>query len=51
MRAGETSTWLDLLRQHVRGVRIEILPGLGHFPQIEAPDRVNALLETLTAQK
>ena len=51
MRAGQTSAWLDLLREQVRGVRIEILPGLGHFPQIEAPDRVNALLETLTAQK
>jgi len=51
MRAGQTSAWLDLLREHVRGVRIEILPGLGHFPQIESPDRVNALLETLTAQK
>jgi pimeloyl-ACP methyl ester carboxylesterase len=51
MRAGQTSAWLDLLREHVRGVRIEILPGLGHFPQIEAPDRVNLLLETLTAQK
>ena len=51
MRAGQTSAWLDLLREQVRGVRIEILPGLGHFPQIEAPDRVNTLLETLTAQK
>ena len=50
MRAGQTSPWLDLLREHVRGVRIEILPGLGHFPQIEAADRVNALLDTLTPQ-
>ncbi|HEV8095413.1 MAG TPA: alpha/beta fold hydrolase, partial [Burkholderiales bacterium] len=29
MRAGQTSPWLDLLRERVPGVRIEILPGLG----------------------
>ena len=51
MRAGQTSPWLELLRERVPGARIEILPGLGHFPQIEAPDRVNALLATLTAEK
>lgn len=51
MRAGQTSPWLDLLREHVPGVRIEVLPGLGHFPQIEAPERVNALLSTLTPKK
>jgi pimeloyl-ACP methyl ester carboxylesterase len=51
MRAGQTSPWLDLLRERVPGVRIEILPGLGHFPQIEAADRVNALLATLAAEK
>ena len=50
MRAGQTSPWLDLLRDQVPGVRIEILPGLGHFPQIEAPDQVNVLLATLTAE-
>jgi pimeloyl-ACP methyl ester carboxylesterase len=51
MRAGQTSPWLDLLRERVPGARIEILPGLGHFPQIEAPDQVNALLATLAAEK
>ena len=50
MRAGQTTPWLDLLRERVPGVRIEVLPGLGHFPQIEAPDQVNALLATLTAE-
>jgi pimeloyl-ACP methyl ester carboxylesterase len=50
MRADENSPWLDLLRERVAGVRIEILPGLGHFPQIEAPDQVNALLATLTTE-
>ena len=51
MRAGESSPYLDLLREHVPGVRTEILPGLGHFPQIEAPEKVNALLDTLAARK
>jgi pimeloyl-ACP methyl ester carboxylesterase len=51
MRAGQTSPWLDLLRERVPGVRIEILPGLGHFPQIEAAERVNALLATLARGK
>jgi pimeloyl-ACP methyl ester carboxylesterase len=50
MRAGQTSPWLDLLRKRVPGARIEILPGLGHFPQVEAPDQVNALLATLAAE-
>jgi len=44
MHAGQTSPWLDLLRAHVPAARVEILPGLGHFPQIEAAERVNALL-------
>ena len=47
MRAGETSPYLDLLRAHVPGVRTEVLPGLGHFPQIEAAEKVNALLEVM----
>lgn len=47
LRAGETTPWLDLVRRGVPGARIEILPGLGHFPQIDAPDRVNALIATL----
>ena len=51
MRAGETSPYLDLLRAHVRDLRVEVLPGLGHFPQIEAAAKVNALLETLAAKK
>ena len=51
MRAGETSPYLDLLRRHVRDLRVEVLPGLGHFPQVEAPEKVNALLQTLAAKK
>jgi len=49
--AGQTSPYLDLLRQHLSAIRVEILPGMGHFPQIEAPEKVNALLETLAPKK
>ncbi len=42
---GATSPWIDLLRARVQGARIEVVAGVGHFPQLEAADRVNALLE------
>jgi pimeloyl-ACP methyl ester carboxylesterase len=45
MQPGQTSPYLDLLKQKVERVRIEVLPGLGHFPQLEAPDQVNRLIE------
>ena len=44
LRAGQSSPWLDLLREKLGDVRIEVLPGLGHFPQLEAPERVNPLI-------
>ena len=46
---GQTTPWLDLVRARVRGARIEWITGTGHFPQLEAPDRVNALLEDFCA--
>jgi pimeloyl-ACP methyl ester carboxylesterase len=42
--AGDTSPWLELLRKAVPGARIEIIPGVGHFTQLEAADRVNRLI-------
>jgi pimeloyl-ACP methyl ester carboxylesterase len=45
MRAGQTSPWLELLREKIKGVKIEVLPNLGHFPQLDAPERVNRLIE------
>jgi pimeloyl-ACP methyl ester carboxylesterase len=44
LAAGETSPWLDLVRTRVPHARVEVVPGCGHFPQIEAPARVNTLL-------
>jgi len=44
LKAGETTPWLDLARKLVPHVRIEVIAGVGHFSQIEVPERVNALL-------
>ena len=49
LAAGETSAWLDLLRERVPKVRVAILPGQGHFPQLECPEAVNALLTEFVA--
>jgi pimeloyl-ACP methyl ester carboxylesterase len=46
MQPGESSPWLDLVRTRVPAARIEVLPGLGHFPQIESPDAVNRLIRS-----
>ncbi len=41
LKAGESSGWLDLLRERVKGARIEVIPGVGHFTQLDAPEHVN----------
>jgi pimeloyl-ACP methyl ester carboxylesterase len=44
LQPGQTSPYLELLKEKVLGVKIELLPGLGHFAQLEAPGRVNRLI-------
>jgi pimeloyl-ACP methyl ester carboxylesterase len=44
LKAGETTPWLDLVRRRVPYARIEVIPGVSHFPQIDVPEQVNALL-------
>jgi pimeloyl-ACP methyl ester carboxylesterase len=44
MKVGERSPYVDLLRSTLANCRVEVLPGLGHFPQLEAPERVNGLI-------
>jgi pimeloyl-ACP methyl ester carboxylesterase len=50
LAAGETSPWLELVRRHAPGGEIEIVPGVGHFTMLEAPDRVNAALAAFVAR-
>ena len=47
LKPGETTPWLDLVRRKAPQAQIEIVPGVGHFPQLEAPEQVNKLLSGL----
>jgi pimeloyl-ACP methyl ester carboxylesterase len=37
--------WLELLREHVPQLGVEIIAGAGHFSMIERPTAVNAAIE------
>ena len=41
---GQTTPYLDMLRAKVPGVMIEIIPGIGHFPQLERVAETNAMM-------
>jgi len=45
----ETTPYLDLLRAKLKGVRIEIIPGIGHFPQFERPAETNRMIASFIA--
>jgi pimeloyl-ACP methyl ester carboxylesterase len=51
LKRGDTSPWLELLRQKVSQARIEIIPDTGHFPQIEAAEEVNRLIADFLAAR
>ena len=42
MKPGDRSPWVDYLR--ARGAKVEIVPGVGHFTMLEAPEQVNRLI-------
>jgi pimeloyl-ACP methyl ester carboxylesterase len=46
MAKGDTSAWLELLKGRVLGTRVEIIPSIGHFTQLEAPEEVSRLVGT-----
>ena len=50
MKAGDTSPWLELIKTHVPQARISIIPGVGHFTQLEAPDDVSRLIGGFAAR-
>lgn len=47
IKEGETTPWLDMVRRHAPHAQIKIIPGMGHFPQLESPERVIELLAGL----
>ncbi len=47
IKEGETTPWLDMVRRHAPQAQIELVTGVGHFPQLEAPEQVNELLSGL----
>jgi pimeloyl-ACP methyl ester carboxylesterase len=49
MTKAQTTPYLDMLRTQVPTVRIEIIQDTGHFPQIDEPERTNALIDSFIA--
>ena len=49
LQAGQTSPYLDMVQKRVPRAQVEVVPDVGHFPQLEAPDAVNALLDRFAA--
>ncbi len=49
MREGQTTPYLDMLRAAVPSARIEIIADTGHFPQLDASARTNALIDSFVA--
>ena len=47
IKAGESTPWLDLVRRQAPHAQVEIIAGVGHFPQLEVPEQVNKLLSGL----
>jgi pimeloyl-ACP methyl ester carboxylesterase len=48
--AGQSSPWLDRVRQYAPNARIEIVSGAGHFVHMEKAEQVNALLQDFLAE-
>jgi pimeloyl-ACP methyl ester carboxylesterase len=49
LHAGQTTPYLDFVRAKVPAARIEIIPGIGHFPQLDASEETNRVLEGFIA--
>jgi pimeloyl-ACP methyl ester carboxylesterase len=44
LQKDESSPWLELLKSKTSSPRIEVIPGVGHFTQLEDPASVNRLI-------
>jgi pimeloyl-ACP methyl ester carboxylesterase len=45
LKTGESTPYLDFIRQKVATAKIEVIPETGHFPQLERPAETNAIIE------
>lgn len=46
MVKGQNTAYFDLLRSKIPDVRIEIVENVGHFPQLDAAEETNAIIES-----
>jgi pimeloyl-ACP methyl ester carboxylesterase len=51
LKEGQSSPWLELFKGKPSNRRIEIIHGVGHFTQLEAPERVNQLIAEFAAAR
>src|SRR5213075_649576 len=47
LKVGDTSPWLDYVK--AKGAEVEIIPNVGHFTMLEAPEAVNRLIVRFVA--
>ncbi len=45
LRVGQSTPYIEMLRAKVKGVAVEIIPDIGHFPQLERIEATNALMD------
>jgi pimeloyl-ACP methyl ester carboxylesterase len=50
LQPGECPPYLELLKERIKDLRVEIVPGIGHFTQSEAPETVNRLLREFASR-
>ncbi|MGI9333517.1 MAG: alpha/beta fold hydrolase, partial [Gammaproteobacteria bacterium] len=48
LNTGDSTPYLGLIKERVKDARIVIVPGAGHFTMIDAADRTNRLIESMT---
>jgi len=49
LRAGQRTPWIDLVSKRVPGAAVEVVPGVGHFTMLEAPEQVATLMTRFLA--
>jgi len=50
LKPGESAPYVDLARQHVPRLQVAVVPGVGHYVQLDAPAAVNGHIEAFLAR-